>query len=163
MDMTAKPKRPNKGEHLLAAIQAISADSTAAAAIKEAPPPAEAPDHPRELPPAPAVTTGPQSVTPPAVRARPRTAKPVKNRLSPSQYWLYDEDRRIIREIAAWLAGQGERPTDGRIIRAVLQTVRIGPELFKGYRHTVQMDARLKTHKTHKAHESVDHQSTPNA
>jgi len=151
--MTAKQKRRNKGESLLAAIEAISSDSPPPAATKEAPPVAETAQQPAKLPAPQAVTTALQSVTPAAVRAKPRVQKPVKRRITPSQYWLYDEDRRIIREIAAWLAGQGERPTDARVIRAVLHTVRIGPELFKGYRHTVQMDARLKTHK---AYESVE-------
>ena len=34
------------------------------------------------------------------------------------QYHFYEEDRRAIRTLAAWLAGQGERPSDARVIRA---------------------------------------------
>jgi hypothetical protein len=51
---------------------------------------------------------------------KPHAAKPMKSRPKPLQlqYHFYEEDRRPIRTLAAWLAGQGERPSDARVIRA---------------------------------------------
>jgi hypothetical protein len=54
----------------------------------------------------------------------------MKSRPKPSQYYFYEEDRRAIRTLAAWLAGAGEQPSDARVIRAVLQTARAGPDLL---------------------------------
>jgi hypothetical protein len=42
----------------------------------------------------------------------------MKSRPKPLQYHFYEEGRRAIRTLAAWLAGQGERPSDARAIRA---------------------------------------------
>ena len=36
------------------------------------------------------------------------------------QFWMHDEDRKLIRELSAWLAGQGTRPSDSMVIRAAL-------------------------------------------
>lgn len=77
------------------------------------------------------------------------SATPVKRRGKPSQYWLHDEDRRALRNLAAWLAGQGERPTDSLVIRAVLQLAAAGPDLLKAYRCAAQMDGRLKPREAH--------------
>ena len=72
---------------------------------------------------------------------RSRVGKPV-------QFWLHDEDRRLIRELAAWLAGQGLRPTDSMVIRSALRTAKTGGELLEAYRQASQLDGRLKQHKT---------------
>lgn len=69
---------------------------------------------------------------------------------SPSQYWLHDEDRILLRKLAAWLAVQGERPTDSLVIRSVLGTAACGPELLNAYRQAAQLDGRLKGRKTRK-------------
>jgi hypothetical protein len=58
--------------------------------------------------------------------------------------------------LAAWLAGQGERPSDARVIRAVLQTARAGPDLLKAYRQTAQTDGRLRAHKTHEPYQRTE-------
>jgi hypothetical protein len=71
-------------------------------------------------------------------------ATPVNGRGKPSQYWLHDEDRRALRHLAAWLAAQGERPTDSLVIRSVLQMATPGPKLLKAYRQAAQRDGRLK-------------------
>jgi hypothetical protein len=80
-----------------------------------------------------------------------RAAAPVVGRSrvgKPVQFWLHDEDRRLVRELAAWLAGQGERPTDSMVIRAALRMAKTDPDLLKAYRQASQLDGRLKQHKT---------------
>src|SRR5215469_15524920 len=38
----------------------------------------------------------------------------------PNQFWFHDEHRQIIRELSAWLAGQGMRTSDSMVVRAAL-------------------------------------------
>lgn len=85
-----------------------------------------------------------QPASSPALRPKPPAAAPVKGRGKPSQYWLHDEDRRALRHLAAWLAVQGERPTDSLVIRSALQMATTGPKLLKAYRQAAQLDGRLK-------------------
>jgi hypothetical protein len=94
-------------------------------------------------------------VVPPARRDRktpPRSA-PVahpepKNKVGkPVQFWFHDEDRQLVRELAAWLAGQGIRSTDSMVLRAALRTAKTGGELLEAYRQASQLDGRLKQHK----------------
>jgi hypothetical protein len=92
----------------------------------------------------PVVEPTAQPTTPPAPRPTAPAATAVKSRGRPSQYWLHDEDRRALRKLAAWLAGQGERPTDSLVIRSVLQMATAGPDLLKAYRRAAQLDGRLK-------------------
>jgi len=63
------------------------------------------------------------------------------------QFWLHDEDRKLVRELSAWLAGQGERPTDSLVIRTALRMANTGGELLKAFRQASQLDGRLKQHK----------------
>jgi hypothetical protein len=65
----------------------------------------------------------------------------------PVQFWRHDEDRQLVRELAAWLAGQGIRSTDSMVIRAALRTAKTGGELLDAYRQAAQLDGRLKHHK----------------
>lgn len=131
--MSSKPKSSNVNS-LLAAIQRKAPDNPA-----PAPPP----------PPAPAETA-----VQPKPRHRPsqRTAapSPPQGRAGggkPVQFWLHDEDRRLVRELAAWLAGQGVRSTDSLVIRAALRTAKTGGEFLEAYRHASQLDGRLKPRK----------------
>jgi hypothetical protein len=84
------------------------------------------------------------TTAPPALRPKPPAATPVNGRGKPSQYWLHEEDRRALRRLAAWLAVQGERPTDSLVIRSALQMATPGPKLLKAYRQAAQLDGRLK-------------------
>src|ERR1035438_8679947 len=101
---------------------------------------------PEEPQPETAVKGQPEARRKPAQRAeapvagRSRVGKPV-------QFWLHDEDRRLVRELAAWLSGQGIRSTDSMVIRAALRTARTGSELLEAYRQASQLDGRLKQHK----------------
>jgi len=128
--MSSKPKSTALQNSLLAAIQRKV--------------PASAPIDPNpELPPIVAADSerDDQQVS----RKRPG---PRKSRVgSPVQFWFHDEDRRLLRELAAWLAGQGLRPTDSMVIRAALRTAKTGGELLQAYRQASELDGRLKQHK----------------
>jgi hypothetical protein len=64
------------------------------------------------------------------------------------QFWFQEEDGRLVRELAAWLAGQGGLcPTDSLVIRAALCTAQTGTQLFQAYRRAAELDGRLKKQK----------------
>jgi hypothetical protein len=63
-------------------------------------------------------------------------------------FWFHDEDRRLIRELAAWLAGQGLRPTDSMVVRAALRMAKTGGALVEAYRQEAELDGRIKRNKT---------------
>jgi hypothetical protein len=140
ISMSSKPKPTDKAASLLAAIQRTP---LSAAEPAEAQPPSPQPEPPT------------QSVPPaPAARPKAHPAKHVKSRVGkPVQFWLHDEDRKLVRELSAWLAGQGERPTDSLVIRSALRVANAGGELLKAYRQASQLDGRLKQHK--KSHEAM--------
>ena len=103
----------------------------------------------RKLPasdPAPASDSSPAPVPTPAARAG---AAPVPRRVGkPVQFWMHEEDRKLIRELAAWLAGQGIRPTDSMVVRAALHLVKPGSGFLDAYRQAAKLDGRLRTHRT---------------
>ena len=57
---------------------------------------------------------------------------------------MHDEDRKLIRELSAWLAGQGTRPSDSMVIRAALRLARTGNGLLEAYWQAAKLDGRLK-------------------
>jgi hypothetical protein len=71
-------------------------------------------------------------------------AEPARRMGKPIQFWLHDADRKTIRELSAWLAGQGIRPSDSMVVRAALQMARPGPQLLECYRGVASLDGRLK-------------------
>ena len=79
-----------------------------------------------------------------AKKAKASTARKVAHKL---QFYLHDDDRQTIRELSAWLAGQGIRASDSLIIRSALQMTRTGGDLLKTYRQLAERDGRLKAHK----------------
>jgi hypothetical protein len=125
--MNTKSKS-SRAESLLAAIQRKAPDS-----------PAPTPEQSQ-----PAALVRPE----PGRKAGSRVTAPRSRVGKPAQFWLHDEDRRLIRELAAWLAGQGLRPTDSMVIRSALRTAKTGGELLEAYRQASQLDGRLKQHKT---------------
>ena len=127
--MSSKPKSSTKIDGLLATIQQK---------LPSAPEPVSQ-EQPESV--AVAVTAPPDHPKTAAKQIKSRVGKPV-------QFWLHEEDRRLVRELAAWLAGQGERPTDSLVIRSVLHTATTGSDLLKAYRQASQLDGRLKQHKT---------------
>jgi len=82
----------------------------------------------------------------PPRKASQRTAEaPATSRVGKAvTFWLHDEDRKLIRELAAWLAGQGLRPTDSMVIRSALRMAKTGADLLEAYREAAQLDGRLK-------------------
>jgi len=62
----------------------------------------------------------------------------------PVQFWMHDEDRKLVRELSAWLAGQGIRPTDSMVIRAVLRFAKAGSGLLEAYWQAAKLDGRIK-------------------
>lgn len=62
----------------------------------------------------------------------------------PVQFWMHDAERNLVRELSAWVAGQGIRPTDSMIIRAALRFARTGGEFLEAYREAAQLDGRFK-------------------
>jgi hypothetical protein len=81
----------------------------------------------------------------PSRRAAPsaRTKKRGKN----VHFFLHDEDTRLIRELATWLSGQGERPNDSLVVRSAIRAVKADAHLLKCYRQAIQLDGRLKQHR----------------
>lgn len=62
--------------------------------------------------------------------------------------WMHDEDRKLVRELAAWLAGQGLRPSDSMVIRAALRFVKTGGAFLETYRQASALDGRFKGERT---------------
>jgi hypothetical protein len=130
--MSSKSK-PSNVNSLLAAIQRKAPSA-----------PAAAPPVVDSVKPAAVVEVSPRRK---AVR-RAETLPASKSRVGkPVQFWLHDEDRQIVRELAAWLAGQGIRTTDTMVIRSALRMAKTGGELLNAARQASQLDGRLKQHK----------------
>ncbi len=102
----------------------------------------------RKLPPKATVTVAPDPQKPPGTRFEASAAKSKRRIGKATQFWFHEEDRRIVRELVAWLLGQGLRVTDSMVIRAALRTARTGDDLLKACRETADLDGRLKRHKT---------------
>ncbi len=79
--------------------------------------------------------------TPPIASREPRKRGRVGR---PVQFWMHEEDRRILRELSAWLAGQGVRVSDSLVIRTALRSAKTGSELLEAYREAAKLDGRLK-------------------
>jgi hypothetical protein len=123
-------KAKNNVSNLLAAIKRQPTQPT-----PETPPAAVAPvkhSEPEE--------TGKREVSRKAPAKKAVTAK----RGKPVQFWMHDEDRKLIRELSAWLAGQGIRPTDSMVIRAVLRQAKAGSGLLEAYWEAAKLDGRIK-------------------
>jgi hypothetical protein len=60
------------------------------------------------------------------------------------QFWMHDADVKLIRELSAWLAGQGVRPSDSQVIRAALRFAKTGGNFLEAYHQAAKSDGRLK-------------------
>jgi hypothetical protein len=107
--------------------------------VPSAPPPAEPEPKPQT-----ADQTEPRRKEPRVVMV---ADKPKRRKGKQVQFWFHEEDGRLVRELAAWLAGQGLRPTDSLVIRAALRTAQTGAGLLQAYRRAAELDGRLKRHK----------------
>lgn len=127
--MSSPPKRSEIRDSLLAAIQRKAPSAPVPVTAKSEPPVAVEHPEPRRKEPRPV-----------AEKPKPRKGKQV-------QFWFHEEDGKLVRELAAWLAGQGVRPTDSLVIRAALRTAETGSVFLQAYRRAAELDGRLKKHK----------------
>jgi predicted nucleic acid-binding protein len=81
----------------------------------------------------------PVPVQPETAAARPKT-----RRGKAVQFWLHDEDRKLIRELAAYLSTQGLRPTDSLIVRAALRLAPADARLLEAFREALSQDGRYR-------------------
>ena len=58
--------------------------------------------------------------------------------------WLQPRDSQQLRELAAWLAGQGERIADAQILRAALRLVKPNGAFLEAYREAAKLDGRKR-------------------
>jgi hypothetical protein len=63
------------------------------------------------------------------------------------QFYMHDDDRQIVRELSAWLAGQGIRASDSLVIRTALRLASTGDQLLTTYRQLEKQDGRYKQRK----------------
>jgi hypothetical protein len=78
-------------------------------------------------------------------RATEAQPAPAQSRVGkPVQFWMHEPDRKLVRELSAWLAGQGVRPTDSMVIRAALRMAKTGSALLEAYWEAAKLDGRLK-------------------
>jgi hypothetical protein len=89
----------------------------------------------------PSAAASPAKHDPPPNVSAPRPQRRVGK---PVQFWLHEEDRKLIRELAAWLAGQGIRSTDSMVVRAALRMAKTGSTFVDAYRQASLLDGRLK-------------------
>jgi hypothetical protein len=90
----------------------------------------------------PVASSGPAS--PPAKPSPNVVPAPLAGAGKPVQFWLHEDDRRLIRELATWLSSQGIRTSDSLVVRAALRTAKTGAPLLEAYRQAAQADGRLK-------------------
>ena len=114
-------KRKNNVDSLLAAIKRQAPEESTTASIE----PANSSDVAKS---APKNAARPEAIAP-AERQEPNRRIGQKVTI-----WMHDQDRKLVRELAAWLAGQGLRPSDSMVIRAALRFVKTGAGFLQTYR-----------------------------
>ena len=80
----------------------------------------------------------------PAASIAVKKSKPKSKVGKAVQFWMHEEDTQLVRELSAWLAGQGIRPSDSMVIRATLRYAKTGSALLEAYRQASKLDGRLK-------------------
>ena len=70
------------------------------------------------------------------------TAKPKRGK--PINLYFRDEDRAKVRELTAYLAGEGERTSASLIVRAAVRAASPGRAFLNAYRETAKTDLRFK-------------------
>jgi hypothetical protein len=97
----------------------------------------------QETPPTPPPETRSLPPEPPPEPSRRQQRKAGRRPGRDQHFWLHDDDRKLIRELAGWIGVQGERPSDSRIVRAALRITRTGDDFLRAYRQVSELDARL--------------------
>jgi hypothetical protein len=72
------------------------------------------------------------------------TAKKTTKRGKPTNLYLRDADVSKLRELTAYLSGEGERTSDSLIVRAAIHAANPGPAFLKAYRQAAGADLRFK-------------------
>jgi hypothetical protein len=115
------------------------------AAIKRQTAEAAPPPTPKEEPAKPLTQVEEQPKKKQERRAESGAVKKPKSKIGKAvQFWMHDEDIQLVRELSAWLAGQGLRPSDSMVIRAALRYAKTGNVLLEAYRQASKLDGRLK-------------------
>jgi hypothetical protein len=60
------------------------------------------------------------------------------------QFYLHEQDQKLIHELSAWLASQRKRINDSLVIKTVLRAAKTGPELLSAYDDAVKVDGRTR-------------------
>src|ERR1017187_5105031 len=82
----------------------------------------------------------------PQKRAQAVAASQAERRIvrgRPVQFWLHDEDQKLIQELAVWLLSQRKRINTSLVLKTVLRAAKTGPHLLAAYDEAVKVDARL--------------------
>jgi hypothetical protein len=74
----------------------------------------------------------------------PRTAAPAPVRGKAIQFYLHEQDQKLIHELSAWLASQRKRINDSLVVKTVLRAAKTGPELLAAYDAAVKVDGRTR-------------------
>jgi hypothetical protein len=102
--------------------------------------------------PAPEVPLKTPETSPPSRKTRQATTRaPAPENPPPGlirgkavQFYLHDEDQKLIRELAVWLAPHRRRINDSLIIKMALRAAKTGPDLLAAYDAAVEVDGRTR-------------------
>ena len=73
-----------------------------------------------------------------------RIAAPAPIRGKAIQFYLHEQDQKLIHELSAWLASQRKRINDSLVLKTVLRAAKTGPELLAAYDAAVKVDGRTR-------------------
>ena len=90
---------------------------------------------------------------------KPKAKAAVRRQATPSQrtrgkavqLYLHDEDEKLIRELAVWLAPHRKRINDSLVVKTALRAVKTGPEVLAAYDDAVKVDGRTRQKRQDKA------------
>ena len=72
------------------------------------------------------------------------TAKKASNRGRATNIWLRTEDVQIIRDLFAFVASEGFRPSDSQIIKAALRVAKADRKFLTAFEDVLGSDGRIK-------------------
>ena len=88
--------------------------------------------------------TEPSSVAPLAASSLPPAEAENSRKGKRVTIFLHEGDRKIIRELMAYLAGQGRRVSESIAIKAALRMAKPGTELLNAHEEAAAQDQRFK-------------------
>jgi len=84
----------------------------------------------------------PQKAKPRAEQRRQSAPPPVRGKAI--QFYLHEQDQKLIHELSAWLASQRKRINDSLVMKTVLRAAKTGPALLAAYDEAVKVDGRVR-------------------